>query len=53
MAELDYITRKHLFCLNCGCGMVGEKDTNCPVCNKPVKVEKVANVPFGEKTQQE
>lgn len=47
------LMKKLRICLNCGCGMVGEKDTNCPVCDKPMKEEKVANVPFGEKIQQE
>lgn len=51
--ELDYISRKSRICLNCGCTIVGEKDTNCPVCNTVMKVEKIVNSPFGEKNLHE
>ncbi len=36
-------------CLNCGCGMVQDKEANCPVCGKPVKNAEVLKSPFGEK----
>lgn len=36
-------------CLNCGCGMGKDTDTNCPVCNHAYKKEDIGNLPFGEK----
>ncbi len=36
-------------CLNCGCGMVQDKEERCPVCDKPVKNAEPLKSPFGEK----
>lgn len=38
-----------LICLNCGCSMCKENDTNCPVCNHVVFKESVGVLPFGDK----